>query len=166
VSLAANSIRIEPLGAGHDRLSFHCGNDSLNRYIHEQAGQDARRDTARVFVAVAPDRERTIRGFFTLSAATVVAIELPPEMQKRLPRYPIPAAVIGRLAVDLGSRGLGLGRILLADAVRKAQVAAATVAMAVIVVDPVDEAARAFYAKFGFTSLNGPQRRMFLAVPA
>lgn len=166
MSFGADTIRIEPLGAGHNRLAFHCGNESLDRYIREQAGQDTRRDTARVFVAVMPDQPRHILGFFTLSAATVIAAELPPAMEKRLPRHPIPAALIGRLAVDQSALGQGLGGILLADAVKKTKVAAATVAMAVIVVDPIDENARAFYSAFGFASLDGPQRRMFLAVPA
>jgi GNAT superfamily N-acetyltransferase len=164
VSFAADSIQIEPIDAHHDRSSFSCGNESLDRYIHEQASQDVRRNTARVFVAVMPDRPEHILGFFTLSAATVVAADLPPAMEKRLPRHPIPAALIGRLAVDLAAAGQGLGSVLLADAVKKTKVAAETVAMSVIVVDPIDDGAQGFYAAFGFQSLRGPQRRMFMAI--
>ncbi len=86
-------------------------------------------------------------------------------MAKRLPRHPIPAALGGRLAVDRNFAGRGLGSVLLADAVQKAIAAAETVAMTVVVVDPIDDAARAFYSAFGFGSLQGPQRRMFLTLP-
>ncbi|MBF0335787.1 MAG: GNAT family N-acetyltransferase [Alphaproteobacteria bacterium] len=158
-------MRIEPLAPRHDRTAFRCGDDSLDRYIREQAGQDVRRGTARIFVAVACDQPERVLGFFTLSAAAVVPCDLPPEMERRLPRHPIPAALVGRLAIDRSVGRRGLGSVLLADAVKKTKFAAATVAMSVIVVDPIDETARAFYAAFGFRSLLGPQRRMFLPIP-
>ena len=164
MKLADNSFRIEPLGPDHDRSSFTCGNDSLDRYIREQATQDIRRGIASVFVAVAHDQLLHIAGFFTLSAESVAPSNLPPEMAKRLPRHPIPAALVGRLAVDRNFARRGLGSVLLADAVQKATVAAELVAMTVVVVDPIDDSAQTFYSAFGFRSLQGPQRRMFLAL--
>jgi len=95
----------------------------------------------------------------------VVASDLPPEVAKRLPRHPIPAALVGRLAVDRGFARRGLGSILLADAVKKTMTAAETVAMTVVIVDPIDETARAFYAAFGFRCLQGPRQQMFLTLP-
>jgi len=164
------SIVIEPLAAQHDRSSFRCGNDTLDRTIREQADQEVRRAIARVFVfvfvAVAADEPGRILGFFTLSATSVSASNLPPEVAKRLPRHPVPAALLGRLAVDLAVTRRGIGGILLADAVKRALLASATVAIAVIVVDPIDEAAQSFYAAHGFRSLEGPERRMFLTLPA
>jgi GNAT superfamily N-acetyltransferase len=165
VKLADGSVRIAPLAPQHDRAAFRCGNDSLDRYLREQATQDTRRGVARVFVAVMPEQPERIIGFFTLSAASVAASDLPPEVAKRLPRHPIPAALIGRPAVDETMARRGLGGILLADAVKKTMAASETVAMTVVVVDPIDAVARAFYAAFGFHSLHGPQRRMFLALP-
>jgi GNAT superfamily N-acetyltransferase len=165
VKLADSSIRIEPLDPGHDLAAFSCGNTSLDRYIREQATQDTRRGVARVFVAVTPEEPKRIAGFFTLSAAWVLASDLPPEVAKRLPRHPIPAALVGRLAVDNSFARRGLGSILLADAVKKTMTAAETVAMTVVVVDPMDDSARAFYSAFGFRSLQGPQQRMFLTLP-
>lgn len=158
------AIRIEPLAGVHDRAAFSCGKPPLDRYLQRQATQDTRRGVASVFVAVEPGRRERILGFFTLSAAAVVASDLPPALARRLPRHPVPAALVGRLAVDRAVAGRGLGGILLADAVDKARAAASTVAMAAVVVDPIDDAARSFYAAFGFRSLGGPQRRMFLAL--
>lgn len=164
MSFADAGIRIEPLDAHHDRSSFFCGNEMLDRYLREQAGQDVRRGTARIFVAVAIEQPDRVLGFFTLSAAAVIATDLPPEVEKRLPRHPIPAALIGRLAVDRSVARRGLGGVLLADAIKRTRIAAETVAMAVVVVDPIDETAAGFYSAFGFRSLRGPQRRMFLTL--
>jgi GNAT superfamily N-acetyltransferase len=163
VRLADGSVRIEPLSPHHDRAAFSCGNESLERYIR---AQDTRRGVARIFVAVMPEEPDRIAGFFTLSAAWVVASELPPEVAKRLPRHPIPAALVGRLAVDKTFARRDLGAILLADAVKKAMAAAETVAITVLVVDPIDETAREFYSAFGFRNLKGPRRQMFLTLPA
>jgi GNAT superfamily N-acetyltransferase len=165
VTFPDGSIRIGPLGTIHDRAAFSCGKESLDRYIREQATQDIRRGVASVFVAVMPDQPERNLGFFTLSAASIVPSDLPPEIAKRLPRHAVPAALIGRLAVDRGVARRGLGGILLADAMGKAMAAAATVAMSAIVVDPIDDEARSFYAAFGFRSLQGPQQRMFLTLP-
>jgi ribosomal protein S18 acetylase RimI-like enzyme len=165
VRLADASVRIAPLAPDHDRAAFGCGNEILDRYFKTQASQDMRRGIARVFVATTPEEPRRVAGFFTLSAAWVVASDLPPEVAKRLPRHPIPAALIGRLAVDSRFARRGLGSILLADAVKKTIAAAATVAMTVAIVDPIDDAARAFYAAFGFRSLQGPRQQMFLTLP-
>jgi ribosomal protein S18 acetylase RimI-like enzyme len=164
VRLPDGSVRIEPLAASHDRATFACGNDALDRYIREQAMQDMRRGVARAFVAIAAGRPTQIAGFFTLSAAAVSASDLPAETAKRLPRHPIPAALVGRLAVDSRFARRGLGSILLADAVRKAIAATELIAITVLVVDPIDDTARRFYEAFGFRSLNGPQQRVFLAL--
>lgn len=160
----AGSIRIGPLGNVHDRAAFSCGKEPLDRYIRQQATQDIRRGVASVFVAVTPELPERILGFFTLSAASIVPSDLPPETAKQLPRHPVPAALIGRLAVDRSVARRGLGAILLAEAMQKAMIAAEIVAMSAIVVDPIDDEARSFYSAFGFRSLHGPQQRMFLAL--
>jgi GNAT superfamily N-acetyltransferase len=166
VTFPAGSLRIERLASVHDRIAFACGNDTLDRYLREQATQDERRGIARVYVAVEFERPERILGFFTLSAAAVSRDDLPPEMAKRLPRHPVPAALVGRLAVDRSVAGRGLGRGLLVDAIDRTLLAAEAVAMAVVVVDPIDDGARRFYEAHGFRSLMGPERRLFLALKA
>lgn len=164
MSFEDGSVLIEPLAAHHDRSAFSCGKELLDRYLREQAGQDTRRGTTRVFVTSLADHPQRILGFYTLSAASIVATELPPALARKLPRHPVPAALVGRLAVDLSVSGRGLGGILIADAIQRTMWAAQSVAMAVVVVDPIDESARAFYQAFGFQSLHGPERRMFLSL--
>ena len=86
---------IEPLGK-HDRAALSCDVAALDDWFRLRAGQDEKRNVARVFVAI--DDQRGIVGFYSLSSFTLSITDLPPERAKRLPRYDaIPAALIGRL---------------------------------------------------------------------
>jgi GNAT superfamily N-acetyltransferase len=164
VTFVAGSVEIEQLSDLHDRRTFSCGVEALDHYLQRQAGQDARRGVANVFVAVDTKVPQRILGFFTLSATVIAAANLPPELARRLPRYPVPAALIGRLGVDRSVARRGLGGALLAYAIETAMSAAKSVAMWAVAVDPIDEAARQFYGGFGFRALEG-SNRMFLAFP-
>jgi len=77
-------------------------------------------------------------------------------------RYPVPVALIGRLAVDKNFQGKGLGSILLADACQKVAQASAVLAVAGIIVDAKDDEAISFYGHFGFIPLRGQTDRMLL----
>jgi GNAT superfamily N-acetyltransferase len=152
---------IEPLGR-HDRAAFSCGVAALDDWFHLRAGQDEKRNMARVFVAI--DDQREIVGFYSLSSFTLAITDLPPEHAKRLPRYDlIPAALIGRLARDERVRGEGIGG-LLADAVRRVIGATRSLAVFAIVVDATDEKAAVFYRNFGFVPF--PSRPLRLFMPA
>jgi ribosomal protein S18 acetylase RimI-like enzyme len=153
-------FRYEPLSDRHDRTAFHCGEDALDRYFREQATQDIRRRVANCFVAVEAATGR-VAGYYTLSAASVPLVDLPPDESKRLPRYPaLPAARIGRLAVDSGFQGLGLGAALLANAARRTLQAEA--AVFTLLVDAKNDQAVAFYQRYGFRALVGHPRTLFL----
>ena len=155
------SLVIEPLGSHHDRTAFSCGEPALDFYLQRQASQDVRRRVARVFVAIG-DVPGKIAGYYSLSAASFEKDELPPALAKRLPHYPVPAAVLGRLAIDRESQGRGLGEALLLDAIRRVLRASTTVAVYAIIVDAKNEGARAFYERYGFRAFAGEPRRLFL----
>jgi len=151
---------IEPLGK-HDRAAFSCGVGALDDWFRLRAGQDEKRNVARVFVAV--DDQRRIVGFYSLNSFTLAVADLPPEHAKRLPRYDlIPAALIGRLARDEKVRGEGIGAHLLADAVRRVVGAANSLAVFAIVVEAMDEKAAAFYRSFGFRPFPNRPLRLFM----
>lgn len=152
---------IEPLGSHHDRVGFSCGEPALDAYLRHQASQDIRRRVAQVFVAIARAPE-VIAGYYSLSATSFARTELPPELSKRLPHYPVPAAVLGRLAVDHRHQGRGLGENLLMDAARRVLRASAALAIYAIVVDAKNERARAFYKRYGFREFPETPRRLFL----
>jgi GNAT superfamily N-acetyltransferase len=153
---------IEPLGK-HDRAAFACGVAALDDWFRLRAGQDEKRNVARVFVAI--DDQGRIVGFYSLSSFTLAIADLPAEHAKRLPRYDaIPAALIGRLARDENVRGKGVGELLLADAVRRVIGAARSLAVFAIVVEATDEKAAVFYRDFGFVPF--PNRPLRLFMPA
>ena len=153
---------IEPLGK-HDRAAFSCGVAALDDWFRHRAGQDEKRNVARVFVAI--DDQGAVAGFYSLSSFTLAIADLPPEHAKRLPRYDaIPAALIGRLARDKKVQGEGVGDLLLADAVRTVIGAARSLAVFAIVVEATDEKAAAFYRDFGFVPF--PSRPLRLFMPA
>ena len=116
---------------------------------------------ARVFMATPECDPNRLAGFFTLSAGSVSCSELPDSLAKQLPRYPVPVALLGRLAVDVDFQGRGLGSILLADACRKVANASTILAVAGIIVD-AKGAAAGFYRHFGFLSLPGQPDRLLL----
>ena len=153
---------IVPLDDSHDRRTFRCGVEPLDRYLHAQAGQDQRRRVAVCFVLHDAARSR-IAGYYTLSAFSVIGEALPDALQKKLPKYgQIPCTLIGRLAVDAGCRGPGLGRHLLLDALQRALLHSAEVASWAVIVDAKDGAAEGFYSRYGFIALSQSPGRLFL----
>lgn len=153
---------IRPLGTDVDRAGFACGEPALDDYLQRHASQDVKRGVARVFVACPADQPQQIVGFYTLSAASVAAQTLPEAWRKKLPRYPLPVALLGRLAVSQQAQGTGLGGILLADVCQRVAAASQTLAVVAIVVDAKTERAAAFYRHFGFTELPGQPGRWML----
>ena len=157
----SDALIIEPLGRRHDRAAFSCGLPELDLYLARRAGQDVRRRIARVFVCTAGEND-AILGFYTLSALSIDLASLPERLSRKLPRHPVPCALIGRLAVDRSAHGRGLGRMLLADAVKRTVTAGETVAMHALIVDAANEVAKRFYERFGFAPLTDDPMRLFL----
>lgn len=160
------TYQIRPLDASVDTAGFQCGSEPLDDYIRRYASQDVRKNVARVFVATPENNPQQLAGFFTLSAGSVSCSSIPESLARKLPRYPVPVALVGRLAVDVKSQGKGLGSILLADACQKVSQASSVLAVAGIIVDAKDEKAIVFYAHFGFIPLQGQADRMMLPASA
>lgn len=149
--------RFELLGAHHDRSGFVCGKAPLDDYFQRQVTQDARRHLATPFVMIMPDG--AIGGFYTLSSTALRLQELPETLVKRLPRYPlVPATLIGRLALDQRYHGQGWGSFVLLDALRRC--VSSDIASCAVVVDAIDDEARAFYLHASFLPLpDSPYRQ-------
>ncbi|NQX00549.1 GNAT family N-acetyltransferase [bacterium] len=142
--------------SAHDRENFDCGEPPLNRYLREQASQEVKRRVAGCWVLVSKDRPDQVLGFYTLSTEAVDMKELgaaEPQVVKQLPRYPrLGAVLLGRLAVAKTAQKLGLGELLLFDAMHR--VMHTSIPAALMITDPKDENAEAFYRKYGFKPLN------------
>jgi GNAT superfamily N-acetyltransferase len=153
---------ITPLGKQHDRKTFDCGEASLNLYLNRYASQDIRRRVNRVFVASPPGEPRRVFGYYSLSAGSLAAADLPEKFRHRLPRYPVPLALLGVSAVDKSQQGQGLGAILIADALQRVALASQVMAVYAVVVDALIESAAEFYRQFGFIRLPSQPLKLFL----
>ncbi|MGD9004711.1 MAG: GNAT family N-acetyltransferase, partial [Desulfobacterales bacterium] len=115
----SQNLVIAPLNPTHDRTGFECGVDALDRYLKRQAKQDSKRRIARVFVATKPDNPSSVIGYYTLSTLSIELNQLPEKLARKLPRHQVPTALIGRLAVSKAAQGQGIGKMLLADAIKR-----------------------------------------------
>lgn len=154
------NYRFEPLGDRHDRAAFSCGNEALDAYFK---GDPIRRDVSRrvtnAFV-LTPDG-KFVAGFYTLSSLSILSVDLPPSLAKKLPQRPIGASLIGRMGRDVSLRGKGVGEMLLMDALYKIWQASKLVSCWAVVVD-AKEGARDFYLKNEFTPFATHPDRLFL----
>lgn len=155
-------FKLEPIKKHHRRDAFDCGDPSLNEFLKKFARQNDERNIAKTFVAV--DAGQNVLGYYSVSAAGIEFSELPGDAAKRLPRYPIPAARIARLAVDQSVQGSGLGARLLVDALKRIYLSSDQVAVKVVLVDALNEKARSFYGHFGFIPLPDEQFKLFLPI--
>jgi predicted GNAT family N-acyltransferase len=154
--------RVERLGKQHDRSEFACGVEPLDRYLKEQAGQDARRRVAVPFV-LCESKSSTVLGYYTLAALSVDVGLWPADVAKKLPRYPlVPVTLLGRLAIDARLRGAGAGGQLLLDALRRALEASREVASVAVVVDAMNDDAASSYRYYGFVRFTDQVNRLFL----
>ena len=160
--MALANITVEPLGRQHDRTAFQCGAEALDRYLKQQARQDADKRVAAPFVAVRPPDVRVL-GYYTLSASVLTLADLPDDLACKLPRYPqLPVTLLGRLAVDQSTKGQGLGEHLLLDALHRSLAHADEIAAMAVVVDAKDENAVSFYRHYGFLPLQAKPNRLFV----
>jgi predicted GNAT family N-acyltransferase len=157
-----DNLVICPLHATHNRPDFTCGNEPLDHYLKKQANPDIKRRISRVFVATTHESPTKIVGYYTLSALSIALNQLPEETKRKLPRHPIPAALIGRLAVSQSAQGYGVGKLLLTNAISRTLAVSNEVAIYAMVVDAIDESAEKFYLQYGFAPLATQSRRLFL----
>ena len=157
-------FRIETLSTNHQRKAFDCGDAELNKYLQEYARQNFKLRINKVFVMTEINSPQTILGYYTLSAGSIRVDELPPIHQRRLPNYPVPIALLGRLAVDKNAQGKRFGTILLADAIQRVEQASEVMAVYAVVVDALNESVAEFYQQFGFIRLNNQPLKLFLSL--
>lgn len=155
--------RFELFGEQHKPLRgfFSCGEKALEEYLKTRARKEMDHRIAVVYVLYDAVEER-IAGYYTLSS---LSVELPEDTRRGLAKYPeYPATLIGRLAVDDGYQGRGLGKRLLLDALGRALAGSRTVASYAVITDAKNDRAQAFYSRYGFLPLStaGSERRLFL----
>ena len=154
---------IEPLGKHHERAAFSCGKPTLDDFLRARVSQYERRRLGKTFVAV-PAGEKRVLGYYTLAAGAVAFEHLPSAASRKLPKHPVPVVLLARLAVDRSSQGKGLGEGLLLDALQRSLDLSAGLGVHAVEVDALDDAAAAFYRKYGFTPLLDDPLHLYLPV--
>ncbi len=157
--IGSAEYRVEALGSTHDRAAFRCGVPELDAYLLRQAGQDQKRKLASIFILTKDGKN--VAGFYTLSAHTILAAELPADLARSLPRFPVPVTLLGRMAIAQSLQGQGWGEFLLVHALKRAALGSRQVASWAVVVD-AKAGARDFYLNQDFTLLPARPERLFL----
>jgi GNAT superfamily N-acetyltransferase len=154
---------IEPFGKAHERSGFSCGQASLDDFIRARVSQYEKRRLGRTFVAV-PVGEKRVIGYYTLAAGALAFDHLPAKATRKLPKHPVPAVLLARLAVDRATQGRGLGEELLLDALRRALNLSSKVGIHAVAVTAIDDGAAKFYRKYGFIPLLDDPLHLYLPI--
>lgn len=152
-----------PLAADDDRDGFDCGRESLNQWFRRHAWRNQEAGTSRTSVVFEPASGRIV-GYVSLSAAQIERAFLPKAAQRNRPD-PIPALLLGQLAVDKGYQGRGHARALMMFALTTAVRLSKDIGCFCVLTHPLDGGVRAFYQSFGFEDLPfDPARSMAVRI--
>jgi predicted GNAT family N-acyltransferase len=151
-----------PIAKKYQRDNFDCGYPSLNDYLKKYARQNHEKGIAKTFVAISRSNPLRIDGYYTVSASVIEFESLPESYQKGIPTYPIPAMLIGKLAVDNSVKGQGLGKELLVDALLRAVKASQEIGIFAVRVDAIDLKAKEFYLNHEFIPFQDQPLSLFL----
>ena len=144
-----------------DRSSFDCGKPELNEWLQTQASQHEKSNNTRTFLGI---RDDAIVGYYATTTYRLELDELASAFGVGKRRYPVPAVLLARLAVDVNAQGEGLGARLLIHALGEIAQASEHVGFEVVVVHAINEEAVTFYARFGFIQFEDHHLRLFLPV--
>ena len=139
----------EPLADDHSVEGVDCGVASLNRWLAAHARQAAGAGSARTYVVTDAEQARVV-GFHALTAASIERELAISRAVRGMPRHPIPAVLLARLAVDVTVAGRGVGSWLLRDAMQRVVGASYDLGIRIMLVHAISDEARGFYERFGF----------------
>ena len=149
-----------PLISTHLVTDFDCGVESLNEWLDKRAWKNQVLGVSRTFVIT---NGEIVVGYYCLSSAAIDRIKLPKAKQRNMPD-PIPAILIGRLAVDLRYQGKKIGLSLLQDAICRIITASQSIGVAYILVHALDDGAKHFYETKGFVAIPERPLTLFLSI--
>ncbi len=145
----------------HDCRTFACGEPALDAWLRDNAADAGRARVTQTFVWVDGAGHDTVVAYYALSAHAIPRTEAPSRIGRGVPD-PVPAALIGKLALDQRLHGQGLGEVVLIDALQRIIDAGNQgPTVRAIVVDAATDARRRLYAKLGFVEApNRPDRML------
>lgn len=151
-----------PIDGSVEKDAFDCGIPELNEYLKKYARQNDKNGIAKTLVAIPKQENMIVAGYYSVSMSQIQRDSLPESQSKGLPRYPVPAMLIGKIAVDKSMQGRGLGEELLVDALKRATRLATEVGIFAVRVDALNDKAKSFYLKYGFIPFQDQERSLFL----
>lgn len=151
-----------PIDKIFQRDSFDCGYSALNDYLKKYARQNHNKGIAKTFVAIPASGRLKVDGYYTVNSSVIEYESMPDSFKRGIPAYPIPAVLIGKLAVDKPVHGQGLGRELLVNALKRAVRASQEIGIFAVRVDAIDLKAKEFYLKHEFIPFHDKELSLFL----
>jgi GNAT superfamily N-acetyltransferase len=150
--------------AVHDRTAFDCGSPPLNDFLRTKAAKHQAQRVSRTFVLTDSAEPRRIFGYYSLSNCQIAREALSEQEAKALPRHPIPAVMLARLAIDQGQQGQRYGLWLLMDAIKRCALIGQQSGVYALVVDAKDEDAKRFYQRYGFAAIVDRPMTLYLSL--
>lgn len=149
------------LNTSHDLSKFDCGKQVLNDWLRNTAS-GSEGTTARTYVVCS---DNFVVGYYCISTGSIERKAIPTKFKRQqgIPNQ-IPVAIIGRLAVDLSQQGIGLGRDLLSDALKRVASAAEIIGIRAVLLHALDEETVPFYIKHKFQRCPTGDRTFFLPI--
>jgi len=154
-------FRLEGLRHNHDRRSFRCGENAVEEWLASKALQHQEKHLSATKVLL--DAQNKITGYYTLATGQVDFSDLPTDLRRGLPRRLLPVAILAWFAVGSDRQGQGLGTYLLAQALRDCYEAGKTFAFVAVLLECINDAAKAFYLKREFKEVPGRPYRLYLS---
>jgi GNAT superfamily N-acetyltransferase len=154
-------FHLESLRREHPRHRFRCGQGAVDHWLTTKALQHQTKHLSVTKVLI--DELEAIAGYYTLATGQIDFSDLPAELAKQLPRRVLPVAVLAWLGMDSKRQGQGLGRLLLAQALRDCWEAGKTFPFIAVILDCLNDSAKTFYQRWDFAELPGHPYRLFLS---
>ena len=148
------------LNQQHKLEDFCCGTASLDNWLKHKAWRNELALASRTYVLATKDKR--VIGYYALATAAIASKEAPRKIKRNMP-IPIPAMVLGRLAIDQRFQGEKFGDALLKDAILRVLQVAEIAGVKAIIVHAISEKAKKFYLDRSF--IISPINPMTLMLP-
>jgi GNAT superfamily N-acetyltransferase len=153
-------FRLERLVKSHPRKAFVSGQADVDDWLRTKALQHQEKHLS--ITKSLLDEAGAIAGYYTLATGQVDFGDLPTTVAKQLPKRALPVAMLAWLGVSSSRQGQGLGKLLLAQALRDCYEAGRTFAFIAVILDCINDKAKAFYQQYDFAELPGRPYRLYI----
>lgn len=139
---------IEPLNISHRLAGFDSGKPAIDKWFRERSLQASLSNSAKTFVLIHDDE---VIAFYSLTVGEIVNAEASARLKAGMSNLSIPVLLLARMAVHKDFHGRGIGKSLLRDAILRTFAISQNAGVRALTTHPVDDGARQFYLKFGFS---------------